>query len=85
MTAENRRLFLALLGIALALLGLGIYKVTRTLGALEPGAIVSAPVIGLGLAAGLLVGFKAGQYHRGWMHARGIRKSHWKAIRGEHR
>ena len=36
-------------------------------------------------AAGLFVGFRAGQYARGFSHSRGIWRSHKAAIRGGHR
>ena len=38
-----------------------------------------------GAAAGMLVGFRAGQYARGFAHSRGIWRSHKAAIRGGHR
>ena len=34
---------------------------------------------------GMLVGFRAGQYARGFAHSRGIWRSHKAAIRGGHR
>lgn len=38
-----------------------------------------------GAACSAFVSFRAGQYARGYAHARGIRKSHFAAIRGGHR
>lgn len=37
-------------------------------------------VIGGALVAA--AAFRAGQYHRGYAHARGIRRSHWAQIQG---
>ena len=53
------------------------------LAATKVGVAIAVPLV-IGLAVGVLVGFKAGQYHRGYMHARGIRQSHFNAIRGGH-
>lgn len=39
------------------------------------GALVAAVLVSK-------VSFRAGQYARGWGHARGIRKAHWAAIQG---
>ena len=38
-----------------------------------------------GVLLGTLVGFRAGQYARGFAHSRGIWRSHKAAIRGGHR
>lgn len=63
-----------------------VARTTETLTAIGHGnldGIPWVPVLLIGALLGLRVAFKAGQYWRGYQHARGIRRSHWSAIRGE--
>lgn len=77
-TRAERHLFAALMTVAAVLLAFGAYKIAaRPL----PGAGLSFD----GVSGWLLVpaAFVAGQVHRGWKHARGIRQSHMHAIHGK--
>lgn len=78
---------------AAVLVSMAAYAVTRVVAGIHAAAAdvqglhldVPWPAVAL-VASVLLVrwAFRAGQYHRGWMHARGIRQSHWRSIRGRH-
>lgn len=50
--------------------------------ALGLGYLIVGPGFLVGVAVGALTAFRAGQYARGYAHARGIRRSHFAAISG---
>lgn len=59
-----------------------IEKLAFLVMALAVGYLVVGPGFLVGVAIGAATSFKLGQYHRGYMHARGIRRSHFDAISG---
>lgn len=89
-THHTRHVTPARVGVALgvlAVLGMVAYAVTRLAVGVQAVASVGIPGWVWPFAAGaLLVGrisFRAGQYARGYGHARGIRRSHWASIQGK--
>ena len=71
--------------VILAVAVVGIVHNLAQLGVDTGGLPSWAAPFGLGFLVGGRVWFRAGQYSRGYAHARGIRKSHFTAIRGGHR
>jgi hypothetical protein len=47
-----------------------------------PMLVTTVAILAIPVAS--FISFRVGQYQRGYMHARGIRKSHFNAISGKH-
>jgi hypothetical protein len=62
-----------------------IGKLAYLMMALAVGYLIVGPGFLAGVAVGAAISFRAGQMHRGWMHARGIRQAHFAAISGRGR